>query len=142
MNKSRAIAWQAPAAILLIVAGSVILAVAFVRSLDAPPRDYTIVQTDAAGVVIATSRKGNPEYKPYRRVQVPLVMTGWTLLAAGVIWSFVWAPIYHRRWLRDRHICPKCSYNLQGSPDSGCPECGWQREPVIAASQLEKNGVR
>ena len=128
MFKSRVIAWHAPAAILLIVVGLVILAIAFVRSLDAPSPDNTRWYTSPNGSVARLIEGKNPDYLPYQRVQVPLVLTGWVLLAAGVIWSFVWAPIYHRRWSRDRRICPKCSYNLQGTLDSGCPECGWRRE--------------
>ncbi len=31
-------------------------------------------------------------------------------------------------------VCPRCEYDLQGNPDSGCPECGWKRadEPAQA----------
>lgn len=27
-------------------------------------------------------------------------------------------------------LCPMCRYNLQGNPENGCSECGWNRTPV------------
>lgn len=26
--------------------------------------------------------------------------------------------------------CPRCGFDLRGSPSGGCPECGWQRDRV------------
>jgi len=35
------------------------------------------------------------------------------------------------RKARDR--CPKCAYDLRGDLDTGCPECGWNREKETAS---------
>ncbi len=54
-----------------------------------------------------------------------------SILYCVFIWmmfAFVQAP---RRLLsllrRSRGHCPKCGYDLRGSQDYGCPECGWWR---------------
>ena len=37
-------------------------------------------------------------------------------------------------WLNLAHVrrgfCQSCGYDLRGSPDGGCPECGWNRAPA------------
>ncbi len=34
---------------------------------------------------------------------------------------------------RKRQRCPECAYDLRGTRDAGCPECGWRRLPARPA---------
>lgn len=36
------------------------------------------------------------------------------------------------------HLCPECAYDLRGNLESGCPECGWRREPLADAAPDER----
>ena len=44
-------------------------------------------------------------------------------------WLLFAAPFALRRWRRIRRgLCPKCAYDLRGTPDgTACPECGFNR---------------
>ncbi len=56
------------------------------------------------------------------------------VLSLGLVFvaSLRWVPL----WLRDRRHtaliasrrCPICRYDMRTTFESGCPECGWQRE--------------
>ncbi len=50
----------------------------------------------------------------------------WPLLLAALVFL---DPFRFRRALRRRRgHCISCGYDLRGDPDTGCPECGWNRE--------------
>jgi hypothetical protein len=56
-----------------------------------------------------------------------------TLLYGIVLWLLIPGPFVLRRHVRVRRgRCPKCGYDLRGSFDAGCPECGWNRQPTTA----------
>ncbi len=62
---------------------------------------------------------------------------------AALLWLLVFGPFTARRFIRrKRGRCINCGYDLRGDFSAGCSECGWRREAVVAASQLEKKGVR
>ncbi len=48
-------------------------------------------------------------------------LLGYTLAAAGLLLLF-WALFWDRS--RGRRRCPKCWYDLSGTPNRQCPECG------------------
>jgi hypothetical protein len=53
----------------------------------------------------------------------------------------IWGPT--DRYLLKRGLCPKCQYDLQGTPggiDAGCPECGWNRPANDAATRSRMSG--
>jgi hypothetical protein len=57
-----------------------------------------------------------------------------TLFYAIILWLLILGPFVLRRHIRrKRGQCPKCGYDLRGIPGSGCPECGWNRQPEAAA---------
>jgi tRNA(Ile2) C34 agmatinyltransferase TiaS len=45
----------------------------------------------------------------------------WLLVLKGPL-----SPV--RIWRRRSGRCPRCSYDLRGKLDHGCPECGWRRD--------------
>jgi len=56
-----------------------------------------------------------------------------TLFYTIVLWLLIPGPFALRRLIRiKRGRCRKCGYDLRGTPGSGCPECGWNREPEPA----------
>lgn len=62
----------------------------------------------------------------------PLELTLNSLLFAFVWFlvfrTFAFVPIAWRMNRKRRGLCPKCAYDLQSNSDSGCPECGWNRD--------------
>jgi hypothetical protein len=53
-----------------------------------------------------------------------------TVFYAVLLWLAFIGARHGRRYLRlKRGLCPMCKYDLRGAPGSGCPECGWGREP-------------
>jgi hypothetical protein len=64
-------------------------------------------------------------------------------VAAMMVWWIFWIwPRTQRRPIRWQvmaergyPICVNCGYNLHGSSDSGCPECGWRRETAPSGTE-------
>jgi len=53
-----------------------------------------------------------------------------TLFYAAMWFGIFFGVAAVRRFIRKkRGRCVKCSYDLRGELDKGCPECGWNREP-------------
>jgi len=53
-----------------------------------------------------------------------------TLFYAAMWFGIFFGVGFVKRVLRrKRGRCVKCSYDLRGEFDTGCPECGWGREP-------------
>ena len=68
-----------------------------------------------------------------RDVSIPLlpIWPGFainTVFYAGIVWLLFAGPFVLRRWRRIRRgLCPKCAYDLRGTPRgaaTACPECG------------------
>ncbi len=59
---------------------------------------------------------------------------GLALAAGTFLLGVAWMPLVER-WLRQRRVfvsaglCPRCGYDLTGSPAGRCPECGWRSRP-------------
>ena len=52
-----------------------------------------------------------------------------TIFYAALLWLVTLAPFTTRRMIRrKRDLCFKCGYDLRGTSEIGCPECGWGRE--------------
>ena len=52
-----------------------------------------------------------------------------TIFYAAILWLLTLGPFTARRIIRRRRgHCIKCGYDLRGTYDGGCPECGWRRE--------------
>lgn len=71
-----------------------------------------------------------------RRLPLALLWPGFlinTLFYAVLLWLPFAAPGVVRRQIRKRRgHCIQCGYDLRGTPRSGCPECGWNRETEAA----------
>ena len=56
-----------------------------------------------------------------------------TVFYAAILWLLTLGPFTARRIIRrKRGHCIKCGYDLRGHSGGGCPECGWNREPLDA----------
>ncbi len=52
-----------------------------------------------------------------------------TVVYAVILWMLWSSPFKVRRMIRNkRGRCIKCGYDLRGTSEGGCPECGWGRE--------------
>ncbi len=52
-----------------------------------------------------------------------------TLVFGGLWWFVLFGvPAIRAKQRMDKGLCPKCTYDLIGDLDSGCPECGWGRD--------------
>ena len=52
-----------------------------------------------------------------------------TIFYASTLWLILLSPFQLRRVIRrKRGHCIKCGYDLRGTSEGGCPECGWGRE--------------
>ena len=52
-----------------------------------------------------------------------------TIFYAAILWLLTLGPFTARRMIRrKRGQCIKCGYDLRGTSEGGCPECGWRRE--------------
>ncbi len=66
-----------------------------------------------------------------------------TIFYATVLWLTTFGPLALCRFIRsvardehrikrhERGQCAECGYDLRGDFDTGCPECGWNREPEV-----------
>ena len=62
---------------------------------------------------------------PYLPLYRGLILN--TLFYAAIWWILLAIPRLIRRALRFRRgLCPRCAYDLRGTPNSPCPECGPQ----------------
>ncbi len=72
-----------------------------------------------------------------RRLPLLPIWTGFTIntvFYAAILWLLIPGPFVLRRLIRSRRgHCIKCGYDLRGSPEAGCPECGWNREKETAS---------
>lgn len=57
-------------------------------------------------------------------------------LIYAVIWLFIFLTIskIKNKYRTKQGHCPACNYNLRNNMESGCPECGWNRNPLAPAS--------
>jgi len=68
-----------------------------------------------------------------RQLVLPYLPVWRGLLVDTALFSGIWAvflmltPAERRRRRLARGLCPRCGYDLCGSIDGGCPECGWGR---------------
>ncbi|MEE9128947.1 MAG: hypothetical protein V3T84_02945 [Phycisphaerales bacterium] len=72
-----------------------------------------------------------PKVLPLRPIWLGFAID--TIFYAAILWLLWSSPFAARRFIRrKRGVCINCGYDLRGSEDKGCPECGWQRavEPV------------
>ena len=52
-----------------------------------------------------------------------------TIFYAAILWLLTLGPFTARRIIRHkRGHCIKCGYDLRGTSEGGCPECGWRRD--------------
>ena len=52
-----------------------------------------------------------------------------TIFYAGILWLLWSSPFAARRFIRRRRCrCVTCGYDLCGTEQEGCPECGWGRD--------------
>ena len=60
-------------------------------------------------------------------------MLFWAAIWAIFLGFFVGPATLRQEWRMRRRMrrgyCPNCGYNLRKDFDTGCPECGWNREP-------------
>jgi len=74
-----------------------------------------------------------PWLEHYRVLPLRPIFPGFLVntLFYAVIWFGIFFGVgFVKRVLRrKRGRCVKCSYDLRGEFDSGCPECGWERQP-------------
>ncbi|MCH7547467.1 MAG: hypothetical protein IID30_13790 [Planctomycetes bacterium] len=76
------------------------------------------------------SRPGTISLDDQRALPLGVLPLGFALnamISASLLWLLIPGPFVLRRFLRIRRgLCPKCAYNLRGSPPESvqCPECG------------------
>ncbi len=67
-----------------------------------------------------------------RRLPLTLIWPGFlvnALFYTAILWLLIPGPFVLRRLIRrKRGRCIKCGYDLRGSPEAGCPECGSGRD--------------
>lgn len=58
-----------------------------------------------------------------------LAVPDWALLSP--LTAIGWVLLRNRRARRERRgLCPACAYDVKGNSATGCPECGWNRQPA------------
>ena len=106
------------------------------------PLDYTapiVAQDRMIRLAVSDAERAvrqSPAYVALKRREVWATIGAVVGIVVGGLLSIVWVamiiPVLLRAKVsRSNHrYCPRCKYDLRGELFSGCPECGWRREPA------------
>ncbi len=55
-------------------------------------------------------------------------------ISVCVLCGLAWVALPNTFCFAPTRRCPDCNYDLRGSSEDRCPECGWSRDPPLAGS--------